>query len=279
MNKMYMQKDWPEVAPVIKDIVAALSPEKIYLLSVIHQRQEIRSIFIEDPSEHHLMEGLNILVLSGVSEKRPNDEVQDIIEHRLGIPISVTAFVLQAGQFSEWLKKQHPFALKVIRNARLCYDAGNFPLVATEAYEERSGNDFLKSDLEQKISKAREFLAGADLYIVRRQYEMAAFHLHQAAEQIYSGVIRFSTGLDVRTHNLDKLYRYSRWLLTDLKDIFPRNTEAEKRLFQYLQKAYLGARYDTDYSIKYPEIFKLVERINKLLTVCQGVEWMKMTTA
>jgi len=274
-----MQKDWPEVAPVIKDIVAALSPEKIYLLSVIHQRQEIRSIFIEDPSEHHLMEGLNILVLSGVSEKRPNDEVQDIIEHRLGIPISVTAFVLQAGQFSEWLKKQHPFALKVIRNARLCYDAGNFPLVATEAYEERSGNDFLKSDLEQKISKAREFLAGADLYIVRRQYEMAAFHLHQAAEQIYSGVIRFSTGLDVRTHNLDKLYRYSRWLLTDLKDIFPRNTEAEKRLFQYLQKAYLGARYDTDYSIKYPEIFKLVERIKKLLTVCQGVEWMKMTTA
>jgi HEPN domain-containing protein len=272
-----MQKEWPELSPVIKNIVAALSPEKIYLLSVIHQRQEIRSIFIEDPSEQQLMEGLYILVLSGISEKRTNDEVQDIIEHGLGIPMSVTAFVLQAGQFSEWLKKEHPFAMRVILNARLCYDAGNFPLAAAEAYQERTGNDFSKSDLQLKIGKAREFLAGADLYIVRRQYEMAAFHLHQAAEQIYSGLIRFSIGLDVRTHNLDKLYRYSRGLLADLKDIFPRNTEVEKKLFHCLQKAYLGARYDTDYSIKYPEVFQLTERVNKLLTACQGAERVKTT--
>jgi uncharacterized protein len=279
MKEIFSQNTWPAISHVSKIIVSALSPDKIFLLSVIHQRQEIQSIFIENPLEEHLIEALNILVLTGESENRSNDELQDIIEHRLGIQLSVTAFVLQATQFNIWLKKEHPFAFKVIHKAKLYYDAGNIPLAIPEGYNEVLANDILLCELDQKTNKAVEFLAGAELFIVRNQFELAAFHLHQATEQIYSAVIRFTTGLLVQTHNLEKLYRYSKYLLPGLKDLFPRDTEFERNIFQCLQKAYLGARYDADYSVKYKGVSQLYERIKKLLILCQGVKQKRLIIA
>jgi HEPN domain-containing protein len=271
MNKISVQNTLPAISQELNKIVSTLLPEKIYLLSVIHQKKEIQSIFKDDVAEEHIIEALNILVLTTESEKRSSDELQDIIENRLDIRIPTTAFVMQAVQFNGWLKKDHPFALKVALNAKLYFDAGKIPFSVPNAINELAAKEILRGDLEQKIRKAVEFLAGAELFIVRKQFEMAAFNLHHAAEQVYTGIIRFNTGFLVQTHNLDKLYRYSKYLLPGLKEIFPRGAENEKRLFQYLQKVYLGSRYNVDFSVKYEMVLLLFERVNKLLILCQGI--------
>jgi len=235
MNKIFAEHTNPALSIDINKIVSIISPERIYLLSVIHQKKEIQSIFVEDPPEEHLIEALNILVLTSESEKRSNDELQDIIENRLEIIIPVTAFVMQAVQFKEWLKKEHPFALRVVQNASLYFDACMIPLNLPDYFDELTAKEFLREELEHKIRKAIEFLAGAELFLVRKQFEMAAFHLHQAVEQIYTGIIRFKTGFQVQTHNLDKLYRYSKYLMPGLKDVFPLGVEKESKHFQCLQ--------------------------------------------
>jgi uncharacterized protein len=278
MNKIFTEHASPALSRDINKIVSVILPERIYLLSVIHQKKEIQSIFVEDVAEEHIIEALNILVLTGELEKKSNDELQDIIENRLDIRIPTTAFVMQAAQFNGWLKKEHPFALKVFKNARLCFDAGRIPFNIPDNFNELAAKEILEEDLEQKINKAIEFLAGAELFIVRKQFEMAAFHLHQAAEQIYTGIIRFITGFRVQTHNLDKLYRYSQYLLPGLKDVFPRGVEKESKLFQCLQKAYLGSRYNMDFSIKYEMVSLLFERVNKLLILCQGIMRTRLIT-
>ena len=279
MKSIFSINTWPAASGIAKEIISALTTEKIYLLSVIHQSEEIQSIFIDSPRIENAVEALNILVLAGESEKRLNEELQDIIEHRLNIQTPVTAFVMQALQFHEWLINEHPFAVKVIQKGKLFYDAGNIPLTAPEGYNEPAAKDFLSLELSRKTSKAIEFLAGAELFVIRKQFEIAAFHLHQAAEQIYTGIIQFTTGLHVQTHNLDKLYRYSKYLMPGLKDLFPRDTEGEIKLFQYLQKAYLGARYDTDYSIKMTAVSKLFERVKKLLILCRDIQNPRFITA
>ncbi len=271
MNKIFTEYANPALSHDINKIVSFISPERIYALSVIHQKKEIQSIFVEEVQEEHLIEALNVLILTGESERRPNDELQDIIENRLDIKIPLTAFVMQAVQFNVWLKKEHPFALRVVQNASLCFDACSLPLNVTDKYDELAMKEILREELGHKIRKAMEFLAGAELFLVRRQFEMAAFHLHQAAEQIYTGIIRFKTGFQVQTHNLDKLYRYSKYLMPGLKDVFPRGVEKEIKLFQCLQKAYLGSRYNPDFSIKYEMVSVLFERVNKLLILCQSI--------
>jgi uncharacterized protein len=279
MNKILSERAMPVISDEINTIVSVLSPERIYLLSIIHQKKEIQSIFVEDTEEEHLVEAMNVLILTGESEKRSNDELQDIIENRSNLGIPLTAFVMQASQFNIWLKKEHPFALKVSQNARLCFDSGSISWSVPDKLNELAAKEDLREEFEHKIRKAVEFLAGAELFIVRTQYEMAAFNLHQAAEQIYTGVIRFKTGFQVQSHNLDKLYRYSKYLLPGLKDVFPRGVENENKLFQYLQKAYLGSRYNADYSIKYGMVSLLFERVNKLLILCQSIIRTRLVSA
>jgi uncharacterized protein len=279
MNKVFLEHAIPALSDDINKIVSILLPERIYLLSIIHQKKEIQSIFVEDAREEHLIEALNVLILTSESEKRSNDELQDIIENRSNLGIPLTAFIMQVGQFNIWLKREHPFALKVFQNARLCFDRGNISLSVPDKLNESGAKEVLREEFEHKIRKAVEFLAGAELFIVRTQNEMAAFNLHQAAEQIYTGIIRFKTGFQVQSHNLDKLYRYSKYLLPGLKDIFPRGVENENKLFQCLQKAYLGSRYNADYSIKHEMVSLLFERVNKLLILCQSIIRTRLISA
>lgn len=44
------------------------------------------------------------------------------------------------------------------------------------------------------------------------------------------------------------------------REVFPVGTKKEKRLFELLRKAYVGARYDRDYKITLEELQYLAER-------------------
>ena len=269
MQVIFPENAWAAISPVFDKIRSNLSAEGIYLLSFIRHKAAMESIFISGPSEEHSIGAFNILILTNDGEQREQEEIQDIVENRLGLEIPVTAFVLPAKQFRRWFKDGHPFAKNVIRNCKIFYDAGNVPMIHPKEDNEADSKLMLKKDFNQNLGKVVEFLAGAELYIVRKQYELAAFHLHQAAEQAYSGIIRLKMGLQVQTHNIDKLYRYSKYLVPGLKELFPRDLENEKKLFQSLQRAYIGGRYKIDFSIGSLVAIQLYERIKKLLTICQ----------
>jgi HEPN domain-containing protein len=271
MEVIFPEYVWAAISPVFDNIKASLSVERIYLLSFIRHKEAMESIFISEASEEYSVDALNILILTSDSEQRERDEIQDIVENRLGLEIPVTAFVLPVQQFKRWFENGHPFAKNVVRNCRIFYDAGNVPMIHMKEDSEADSKLRLKNDFNKNLGKVVEFLAGAELFIVRKQYELAAFHLHQAAEQAYSGIIRLKTGLQVQTHNIDKLYRYSKFLVPGLRELFPRDLEYEKKLFQNLHQAYIGGRYKIDFSIKSSVAIQLLERIKKLLIICQGL--------
>ncbi|HTE09344.1 MAG TPA: HEPN domain-containing protein, partial [Chitinophagaceae bacterium] len=79
------------------------------------------------------------------------------------------------------------------------------------------------------------------------------------------------------THNLDKLYRYARHLLPALDTAFPRDSETEKELFRWLQKAYTDGRYNNGFSVKQAIISQLSERVQKLLELCKTLQYSKTT--
>ncbi len=58
------------------------------------------------------------------------------------------------------------------------------------------------------FNKVNEFLAGAELYRIRKQNKMAAFMLHQATEHALHTILKIGIGLYINRHNLDKIMRY-----------------------------------------------------------------------
>jgi HEPN domain-containing protein len=277
MKKIFSPFTREPLTMVIDSIVRLILPEKIFLLSVLHRAQESENIFGQAPVTKQVVVSFYLLVLAAETDTRSNHDLQDIIEHRSGHNIDITAFVLPVHQFNDWLIQDHPFASRVYQQASLLYDAGITPLAIPGVYNEAATTEMLRSILDTHTAQALEFIAGAGLFMLRKQYGLAAFHLHQAAEQIYSGIIRFLTGLRVQTHNLDKLYRYARHLLPALDTAFPRDSETEKELFRWLQKAYADGRYNSDFSVKHAIISQLSERVQKLLELCKTLQYSKTT--
>ena len=79
---------------------------------------------------------------------------------------------------------------------------------------------------------------------------MAAFLLHQAAENFYYTVLLVFTGYKSKTHNLRKLRKQAKYLSEKLFLVFPiENNKKEKHLFDLLKRGYIDARYRSDYII------------------------------
>ena len=157
-------------------------------------------------------------------------------------------------------------------HAKLFYDAEKIPLAIPNEYNIEEVRKKLLREFELSLGIAGEFLSGAELFKLRKQFPLAGFNLHQSAEQLFSAIINIKMALRLQTHNLDKLYRYTRSLEVGILEIFPRDTIEEKRLFKLLQGAYIQSRYSNDYTIKLSEINLLNERIIKLLELCQHIK-------
>jgi HEPN domain-containing protein len=110
----------------------------------------------------------------------------------------------------------------------------------------------------------QEFIAGADLYYIRKQYPMAAFMLHQATEQALRAMLIINTGLRINTHNIERLIRYCSMFSHKLPDIFNKGTLESKRLFELLQSAYIQSRYSTNYHVTPSDIIQLTQKIRTL---------------
>jgi len=194
---------------VAKLIAEALAVERIYGLggTVSHVRTE--SIFADAAPTSGFVSHCYMLVLVNKSGTNSCNNLQDKIENHCRSYIPVTANVLNVQQYNDWLTEGHPFAISVSKTAGCLYDAENVKhILPANAGEEQQPVKLNEAYFNAGLNKVEEFLAGADLYRIREQNKMAAFMLHQAAEQALHTLFRISTGLYVNTHSIDKLIRY-----------------------------------------------------------------------
>lgn len=258
----------PQLQAVLQVIIKSVSPEHIFLLGTSHTRQQLHSIFTEAPAGCQQVTHYDLLILLPATDKRNIDELQDIIESRCKPHTPVTVIILNTQQFNHQLTTAHPFACNVHAHALHVYNAGATALVKPH----RPDNSSLQLQAKQAFDKwhqlAREFMTGAELYAMRRQFAMAAFMLHQVAERSYVELIQVMTGYRAGTHNLDKLLRYAKSFSADIHLLFPRNNEQEEHLFRQLQKAYIHSRYKDDYAVTEQEVKELLARVKKLLHLC-----------
>jgi HEPN domain-containing protein len=254
----------------INQMVATTVLEKVYLYGVSQRQIYAETIFVQAPiTRQQGVAGYHFLVLTPDNDKRRLTELTDLLENAICKKRSSTVYALPVTEFNSWLLNGHPFACKIYCQAVCGYDAGMIPMVVPGPCNEEEVDRKLHSMLTHHLMLATEFMQGADLFKSRKKNPLAAFHLHQACEQLYSGIIQYVTGLRIGSHNLMKLYRHSGNLVAGLMDIFPMHQEKEKTLFQLLQAAYTGARYTDNYFVSHNELNDLWKRITQILTLCQ----------
>lgn len=248
-------------------ILESVQPDIIYLLGASLYRRRSESIFCPtSPSSQHTSD-YYFLVLINNTNHRSLQQWQDQIEQLCNTVMPVTIILLETAPFNSWLSTGNLFARNVYRSAIPVFEADNLSLSPVGHYNPEVEQKTLEKLFRDGLNKSQEFLAGADLFRIRKQFRLAAFMLHQATEQAVGTLVKIGTGFHCCTHNIERLLRYASMVSYQIPDIFPRKTDNEKRLFNILQKAYIESRYGEGYSIGLTDLLELTERVR----VIQGI--------
>ncbi|MDO7837447.1 nucleotidyltransferase [Sphingobium sp. HBC34] len=91
-----------------------------------------------------------------------------------------------------------------------------------------------------------------------------AFELHQVTESLYHCVLLVSTFYTPHVHNLGFLRTQAERLDFRLFNVWPRDTRAERAMFEKLKDAYVKARYSKHYTISEEELAWLGAQVEEL---------------
>jgi HEPN domain-containing protein len=259
-------------------IVRTVATDRIYLLGAMVTRHCTRSVFSGEQLPVEAAQQYCLLILYAGNER--SCEIQDRLENRLKESLAPTILAIKTTGFAQWLETGHRFAAGVLQQAEILYDRPGLqlpPLNRRPAAEELAE---AHSQYENLSARAESFRTAADLLLLRRDYKMALFMLHQATEFSLHAVLKSRTGFHYPTHNLDKLLRLCLLVSAEITTVFERHTRMGAAAFELLQRAYIDSRYKDSMSVTAADIRYISGRVQLLrqlseqlcrLSPCTGI--------
>ena len=242
-----------------------------------------RSDWVDEPTNGYQSD-LDLLVI--VSHKDLTDVAEywyvaeDKIQRDATIarPVNVIAHTLD--EVNQGLTRGDYFWTDIARDGIALYElpgvalATPKPLTATDAYEMASAYlDRLLPSVDNWLRMANLAAAeGSD----RDWLSKSAFNLHQAAETAYACFLLVRTQYVARSHNLKFLRSLAEAQEPRLIDSWPRATKVDRRRFELAKRAYVEARYATDYIVSGDDLHAITAAVHKLRDNVESLsrEWI-----
>ena len=163
------------------------------------------------------------------------------------------------------------FFTDILKEGILLYDSEKYVLSNPKQLSAKDRLKKAQTYFDNWFESANEFLDTTFDDILKERYKKAAFELHQATERYLMTILLVFTDYKPKIHDLEELYVSVYKLDARFKQIFPRKTEHEEKMFTLLRKAYIDARYKIGYTIQKQELEYLSERVKQLQKVTEMV--------
>ncbi len=207
-----------------------------------------------------------LLILITGDDKR-HKMYQDEMEQKCNHFHAVSCIVMETSTFVRWFNEEDPFALTVLSSAPFIYN--------TTPELEEWGRDIVMENVPETNKNAfqkcfnlfDEYIAGAELFTLRKQYGLALFMYHQATELLITAFIKSQTGLELHIHNINYLNHYLSFLVAGVAENFGGVTQTEQDAFRLLQKSYCSARYDECFAVKHQQLEIIRQKILELTKI------------
>lgn len=230
--------------------------EEIFILGSQTHSASSHTIFSAAAFED--TENIHYLLLALTDTTANNKSIEEILESKATPATLITAWAVKKSIFLESFNRGDYFAMKVLTEAGKL-SADHTAIFSAFRFTEKPM--LPPPAVDVWLNRSNEFIAGAQLYIVRKQPGMAAFLLHQAAEQAYTAIICKATGFRPQIHNLLRLHRYAGFFIPGLLQLFPDHTDKNECLLHRLQKAYIDCRYSETFYLPLKKINELTDKI------------------
>jgi len=174
-------------------------------------------------------------------------------------------------ELNKQLNEGRYFYTQLKKEGIVLYDSGNFKLARRRKLRFDEIQQQAQEYFDDKFRRANLFLKHALFDYGEKEYKMASFMLHQAAENYYHTIRLSFTLRSSKQHNLSKLYSSVKRYSEDLVMVFLHHTAEDKRLFKLLKRAYVEARYNPDFVVNKEDIDALVPKIELLRDITQRI--------
>ncbi|MHC4397529.1 MAG: HEPN domain-containing protein [Planctomycetota bacterium] len=171
-------------------------------------------------------------------------------------------FKLRQGQY---------FFTEICQQGIILYDSGEVELSDRKQLDPVETKQIAQETFDETFKSAKDFYASSMSNLNEKRYKIAAFDLHQAAEFASKTVLLVFGSECPQEHHLDVLGDLAADYCPELAGIIPRETDESKELFELLDYAYIGARYDIHYKITKEQLKQLSPCVKKLHEVTERV--------
>ncbi len=169
------------------------------------------------------------------------------------------------------LRQGQYFFTEICEQGIILYDSGRFKLREKKELDPAEAKQIAQANFDEPFTSAKEFYGYYETGMKKGQYKSAAFMLHQATEFSYKTVLLVFGSECPQEHHLDILGDLAADYCPELKGILPRETDESKELFELLNYAYIGARYDREYKITRQQLEQLSPCVKELHEVTERI--------
>lgn len=182
-------------------------------------------------------------------------------------PVNIIVHTLD--EVNQGLRKGEYFWVDIARDGILLYDLPGSSLVTPQALTSRDAYEMALSYHQHWMGNADRALETATDQAAKGSTDLgwrkdAAFSFHQASEKAYICLLLVRTLYFPRSHNIKFLRSLSEDIENRLIPAWPRATRAERRHFELLKRAYVEARYSTQYDITVEDLETIAASVRAL---------------
>lgn len=231
-----------------------------------------QNIFTEPGASAAYTSAFWLLVLITGDDKRLK-MYQEAMEQNCSRYHTVSCMVMQTSSFIRELHEKNAFAVTVVLNAPVIYNTHPQPEQWRKDVLVESASPTGQTGFQKCMTLFNEYMAGAQLFTVRKHYKLALFMYHQATELVLTAFIKSQTGLQLRIHNIHHLNQYLSFLTPRVATVFGGISQKEKDTFRLLQKSYCAARYEEGFEVGFKELEIVREKLLALISLLRlGIE-------
>jgi predicted nucleotidyltransferase/HEPN domain-containing protein len=241
------------------------------ILKIVLFGSYARGDWVDDPaggyfSDYDLLVVVNHDELTDVMEywAQAEDHLvrEQAITGAIGTPVNFIVHSL--ADVNAQLRRGRPFFIDVVRDGIALYEAPNHPFDRPRNPSPEETVSEARANYLHWFTSAQEFLLLARLARREGLSNKAAFLLHQASEHFYHCTLLVLTLYSPKSHKLNRLRSLAEEIAPALIAAWPRDTRFTQRAFELLRRAYVEARYSTNYAITGEELDWLEERLTML---------------
>ena len=186
------------------------------------------------------------------------------ITHDLTAPAHFIVHAL--ADVNRQLSKGRPFFTDIVRDGVSLYEAGDHPFARPAKLSPKEAYDEAKTNYDRWFPSAVQFRETGNDHLARGEawFNKGAFELHQATERFYHCALLTMTLYSTKSHNLNFLRAQAERVAPELIPAWPRGARFEKRTWELLRRAYVEARFSSEYAISAEELAWLADRVRDL---------------